>query len=113
MGDWGPLAATRYSVAAAAEPRSAHKLRSLEPDIEPLVRKIERDAARISVFEMITAELRNGLTYRRFLAALFLAGVRNVNPQPPGFDLHCVFVIQAAHQMSLDAAASERLLPLF
>lgn len=96
----------------AEETGPARDLTALEPDVEPLVRKIEA-TPREKCFEMITAELADGLTYRRFLAALFLAGVRNVNPQPPGFDLHCVFVIRAAHQMSLDALPGERLLPLY
>jgi hypothetical protein len=105
---WLRLGPTR----AAEESRTARNLVELEPDVEPLVRKIE-ETPREKCFDMITVELAGGLTYRRFLAALFLAGVRNVNPQPPGFDLHCVFVIHAAHQMSLDALPGERLLPLY
>jgi hypothetical protein len=96
----------------AADRTGPADLVPLEPDLEPLVRRIE-ETPREKCFEMITAELHGGLTYRRFLAALFLAGVRNVNPWPPGFDLHCVFVIHAANQLSLDAAPHERLLPLY
>jgi len=44
---------------------------------------------------------------------LFLVGIRNVNPRPPGFALHCVFVMHSAHQLSLEAPASMRHLPLF
>jgi hypothetical protein len=35
-----------------------------------------------------------------------LAGIRNINPRPPGFALHCVFVIHSAHIISLEAPAS-------
>lgn len=84
----------------------------LHPSIEPIVRLIET-TPREKCFEAVAAELRKGLSYREFLAALFLAGIRNVNPQPPGFKFHCVFVIHACHQASLDASLGDRLLPLF
>jgi hypothetical protein len=82
------------------------------PEIEPLVSLIER-TPREKCAEMAVEQLRNGVSYRQFLGALFLAGIRNVNPRPPGFALHCVFVIHSAHQMSLDAPPDARLLPLF
>ena len=47
------------------------------------------------------------------LGALFLAGIRNVNPRPPGFALHCVFIIHSAHLIGMEAPADSRLLPLF
>ncbi len=34
------------------------------------------------------------LTYQELLAALLLAGVRNINPQPVGFKFHAVLVAQ-------------------
>ena len=84
----------------------------LSPGIEPIVRLIET-TPRGKCFEMIHQQLQRGLPYRQFLAALYLAGIRNVNPQPPGFKFHCVFAIHSAHQMSLDAPVKDRLLPLF
>ena len=85
---------------------------SFGPEIEPLVRTIE-DTPRERCIEVLASRIRSGLSYRQFLAALFLAGIRNVNPQPPGFKLHCVFMLHSAHELSLDAPESERLLPLF
>src|ERR1700730_13441118 len=82
------------------------------PEIEPLVALIER-TPRERCAEMAVEQLRNGVSYRQLLAALFLAGIANVNPGPPGFALHCVFVIYAAHLISLEAPADSRLLPLF
>ena len=84
----------------------------LRPEIEPLVRLIEQ-TPRERCVEEVAKQVKMGLPYRDLLAAMFLAGIRNVNPQPPGFKFHCVFVIHAAHQVSLDIPASERLLPLF
>ena len=80
-------------------------------EIEGLVRLMEQ-TPRARCFEMLAVQLQAGASYRQLLAALFLAGIRNVNPQPPGFKLHCVFVIHSAHQLSLDAPLQERLLPL-
>ncbi|MCY2965120.1 MAG: hypothetical protein NT069_16050, partial [Planctomycetota bacterium] len=105
--DWA-----RLSLAAAAEPALTPEIVRFTPEIEPLVRKIEETPAE-KCFEMAVAELKRGVTYRQFLAAVFLAGIRNVNPQPPGFKFHCVFAIHAAHQLSLDAPVRDRLLPLF
>jgi hypothetical protein len=95
----------------AADARVTPELVRLSPEIEPLVRLIEQ-TPREKCFEMMADQLRRGCSYRQFLGALFLAGIRNVNPQPPGFKFHCVFVIHSAHQLSLDAPAEERLLPL-
>ncbi len=95
----------------AAETEVAPEMVRLNRHIEPLVRKIET-TPREKCFAMIAAELRGGLPYRNFLAALYLAGIRNVSPQPPGFKFHCVFVINAAHELSLDAPVQDRLLPL-
>ncbi len=82
------------------------------PEIEPLVSLIER-TPREKCAEMAVEQLRRGVSYRQLLAALFLAGIRNINPRPPGFALHCVFVIHSAHLMSLEAPPDSRLLPLF
>jgi hypothetical protein len=81
-------------------------------EIEPLVALIER-TPREKCAEMAVEQLRGGVSYRQFLAALFLAGIRNINPRPPGFALHCVFVVHSAHLLSLEAPADSRLLPLF
>ncbi len=80
-------------------------------DIEPLVRLIE-GTPRGDCIEVLAKRLRAGLSHRELLSALFLAGIRNVSPQPPGFKLHCVFVLHSANQLSLDAPYSERPLPL-
>ena len=82
------------------------------PEMEPLISRIE-NTPREKCAEMAVEQLRRGVSYRQMLAALFLAGVRNVNPRPPGFALHCVFVIYSAHLISLEAPADSRLLPLF
>src|SRR6266571_7516199 len=56
------------------------------PEIEPLVSLIET-TPRDKCAEMVVEQLRRGVSYRQLLAALFLAGIRNVNPRPPGFTL--------------------------
>lgn len=81
-------------------------------DLEPLVRAIETVPAG-KALELAVSRLKTGTTPRQLLSAIFLAGIRNVNPQPPGFKLHCVFAVQAAHQLTLDVAPEGRLLPVF
>jgi hypothetical protein len=47
------------------------------------------------------------------LAALLLAGVRNIQPRPVGFKFHAVLVIHSAHLASLASPETDRWLPIF
>ena len=54
------------------------------------------------------------LGYQQFLSALFLAGIRNVQPRPNvGFKFHAVLVVNSARLASLASSDRERWLPLF
>jgi hypothetical protein len=78
-------------------------------DIEPIVQLIE-DTPLDKCVEQLAVRLRRGLSYRQFLSALFLAGLRN------GGDFgyyHCIYMIHSAHQLSLDAPIDERLMAMF
>src|SRR5213593_1986022 len=110
LGDLGFLAQLRPVSAAQAtlEPRMVR----LHPEIEPLVRLLE-DTPRDRVLEEVAARLKRGLTYRELLAALLLAGVRNIQPRPVGFKFHAVLVVNSAHLASLSSPDSERWLPIF
>ena len=57
--------------------------------------------------------VRKGLPYRNVLAALLLAGVRNIQPRPVGFKFHAVLVVNSAHLASLASPDSDRWLPIF
>jgi hypothetical protein len=110
FGDLSFLA--RLPSVSAAEARLEPKLVRLHPEIEPLVRLLE-ETPRERVLEEIAARLRHGLTYRELLAALLMAGVRNIEPRPVGFKFHAVLVINSAHLASLASSESDRWLPLF
>jgi hypothetical protein len=97
---------------SAAEARLEPKLVRLHPEIEPLVRLLE-DTPRERVLEEIAARLHRGLTYRELLAALLMAGVRNIEPRPVGFKFHAVLVINSAHFASLASPDTDRWLPIF
>jgi hypothetical protein len=84
----------------------------LSPDIEPLVRLIE-DTPRIKLLEAVAGQMRHGVGYQELLAAVFLAGVRGIQPRPVGFKFHAVLVINSAHLASLAMPDQERWLPLF
>ena len=99
----------RVSAAEAALDPGAVRL---HPDIEPTVRLLE-DTPRERILEEVAARIRRGLTYRELLAALLLAGVRNINPQPVGFKFHAVLVVNSAHLASLSSADTDRWLPIF
>ncbi|MBX9622176.1 MAG: hypothetical protein K2X82_00010 [Gemmataceae bacterium] len=85
----------------------------LDPEIEPLVRLLE-ETPRDKVLEEVGHRVKNGLPYRDLLAALFLAGIRNVQPRPTvGFKFHAVLVVHSAHLSALSGPDRERWLPLF
>lgn len=81
------------------------------PEIEPVVRWAE-EVDRSRAPEEAIARLKAGLSYRDLLSAVFLAGIRNVQPRPVGFKFHAVLVVNSAHLLGQAAAPDERLLPL-
>lgn len=92
--------------------RSAGGVVQLRPEIEPLVRLIE-DTPRQRLMEEIGGRIRKGLSYREVLAALLLAGIRNVEPRPAvGFKFHAVLVVNSAHLASLASPDADRWLPI-
>lgn len=96
--------------AGAAFPALPEKV-SLASDIEPLVRLIE-ETPRGDLLEKVIGKIRGGTSYQDLLSAVFLAGVRGIQPRPVGFKFHAVLVINSAHLASLAAADKDRWLPL-
>jgi hypothetical protein len=97
---------------SAAESRLDPKAVQFRPEIEPLVRLIE-DTPRGKLLEAVGDHIKGGTTYRDVLAALLLAGVRNIQPRPVGFKFHAVLVVNSAHLASQNASAGDRWLPIF
>ncbi|MCI0356918.1 MAG: twin-arginine translocation signal domain-containing protein [Planctomycetaceae bacterium] len=82
-------------------------------DIEPLVRVIE-ETPRERLLEEVAGRIRKGTTYREVVAALLLAGVRNIQPRPSvGFKFHAVLVVNSAHLASISSPDEHRWLPIF
>lgn len=97
---------------SAAESRIDSKLVTLDSGIEPLVKWLE-DTPREKLLEQAGSRIKKGLSYQQLLTALFLAGVRNVQPRPTvGFKFHAVLMINSAHLASQAAADRERWLPI-
>jgi hypothetical protein len=82
-----------------------------DPVVEPLVRLFE-DTPRERLLEEVAARIAKGLSYREGLAALLLAGIRNVQPRPTvGFKFHTVLVVHSAHLVAQGSPETERWLP--
>ncbi|WP_153555676.1 hypothetical protein [Roseimaritima sediminicola] len=83
-------------------------------DLEPLIRLIEQ-TPRDRVIEEVARRVRDGrVTYRQTVAALLLAGIRNVQPRPSvGFKFHAVLVVNSAHLAALASPDTDRWLPIF
>lgn len=97
----------------AAESQLDPNVVRLDAGIEPVVRLLE-ETPREKLFEVVGQRIKNGLTYREVLAALLLAGVRNIQPRPSvGFKFHAVLVVNSAHLASLASPDEHRWLPIF
>lgn len=111
LGDLNFLKGLRPVSAAEATGDPARV--QLNAEIEPLVRLLE-DTPRERLLEEVAGRLHAGLSYRDLLAALLLAGVRNVQPRPEvGFKFHAVLVVNSAHLASLASPDAHRWLPIF
>lgn len=110
LGDLGFL--SRLPRVSAAETRLDAKFVQFRPEIEPLVRLLE-ETPRERLLEEVAARIKRGTTYREVLAALQLAGVRNIQPRPVGFKFHAVLVVNSAHLASQNSPDSDRWLPIF
>lgn len=89
------------------------KVVRLDPGIEPVVRLLE-ETPREQLLEKVAERIKAGLTYREVLAALQLAGVRNIQPRPSvGFKFHAVLVVNSAHLASTSSPPEHRWLPIF
>lgn len=110
MADWR-FAAQLPSV-SAEEAQLKPEVVRLRSEIEPLVRFLEETPREKLVDETI-ARIKRGVAYQELLAALLLAGVRNVEPRPSvGFKFHAVLVVNSAHLASLASPDRERWLPI-
>jgi hypothetical protein len=111
LGDLGFL--SRLGPVSAAEAALDPKVVRLDPEIEPLVRLLE-ETPRDGLLEEVAARIKKGLSYRDVVAALLLAGVKNVQPRPSvGHKFHAVLVVNSAHLASIASPDSDRWLPIF
>ena len=111
LGEFGFLG--RLRPVSAEEARLDPNIVRFDGDIEPLVRLLE-ETPRENVLSAFADQIRSGTSYQEVLAALLLAGVRNVQPRPSvGFKFHAVLVVNSAHLASLASADSDRWLPIF
>src|SRR5262245_4851607 len=104
LGEWAGL--LPISPATAREVQVSPELVGFGPDIEPLVKLIE-ETPRDKCVAMMVEQLKSGLPYRNFLAALYLTNIRT------GEVDHPLAVLHSANQLSLDLPVQERLLPIF
>ena len=110
LGDLGFL--SQLPPVSAAEAKLEPRMVRLHSEIEPLVRLLE-NTPRERVLEEVASKIKRGTTYREVLAALLLAGVRNIQPRPVGFKFHAVLVVNSAHLASLSSSDADRWLPIF
>ena len=110
-GQFGFL--NRLPRVSAAEAQMNPGLVRFDNGIEPLVQVIET-TSRADLIEVMARKIQQGTSYQEVLAALLLAGVRNVQPRPSvGFKFHAVLVVNSCHLASLAGPDEDRWLPIF
>jgi hypothetical protein len=112
LSDWATL--LPISPATADEATVTPDLVRFDADIEPIVKLIEQTPQEACIAAMVE-QLRKGLPYRHFLAALYLAAIRASRWHGSGlhgYD-HNAYVVHSAYQLALDLPAGEQLLPAF
>ena len=110
LGDLAFLA--KVQPVSAEEAKLPPRTVWLDPSIEPTVRLLE-NTPRERLLEEVAAKIRKGLSYREVLAALLLAGVKNVEPRPSvGHKFHTVLVVNSAHLASISSPPEHRWLPI-
>lgn len=98
---------------SAEEARPDPKIVRFLPEIEPLVKLVE-ETPREKLLEEVAGKIKTGTSYREVVAALLLAGIRNVQPRPSvGFKFHAVLVVNSAHLASMSSPDEQRWLPIF
>ncbi|WP_010585352.1 hypothetical protein [Schlesneria paludicola] len=100
------------SMARAEDLQVTPSVVRFRPEMEDVASWIEQ-TPREQILQKAVERLKAGMGYRQLVGGLFLAGIRNIKPRPVGFKFHAVMVINSAHQLSLDAAQPDRLLPFF
>ena len=104
---------SQLPLVSAQEVKPDPKVVQLQSEIEPVVRLLE-DTPRNRLLEEVAARVKSGLTYQEVVAALLLAGVRNVQPRPSvGHKFHAVLVVNSAHLASISSPDEHRWLPIF
>jgi hypothetical protein len=111
LGDLSFL--SKLNPVSAGEAKLESKTVRLRPEIEPLVHLIEK-TPRDQLLEEVADKIHRGTSYQEVLAALLLAGVKNVEPRPSvGFKFHTVLVVNSAHLASVASPPEHRWLPVF
>ena len=97
---------------SAQEAQSKNLSVKFATDIEPLVQLLET-TPREDVIGVCIKKIHTGLNYQDLLAAIQLAGIRNVQPRPSvGFKFHSVLVVNSAHLASIASPDEHRWLPI-
>ncbi|WP_035615478.1 hypothetical protein [Haloferula sp. BvORR071] len=112
LGAGGLEFLSRLPMVSAQEAKVDPTMVRFLPEIEPLVRLLE-DTSRERLLEEVGQKIRGGTTHREILAALLLAGIRNIQPRPVGFKFHAVLVVNSANLASQNSPSGDRWLPLF
>lgn len=97
----------------AVPPQNKARATARPSRVEPLIRLLE-ETPRDQVVEAVAGKIRDGAGYPDVLAALLLAGVREVQPRPTvGYKFHTVLAVISYHLIGNRLSGRDRWLPVF
>ncbi len=112
LGDLAFLSRLRPVSAAEAQSPATTSCRCIPTSSRSC--ELLEDTPREKLLEVVAGRIHEGLNYRDLVAALQLAGVRNIQPRPHvGFKFHAVLVVNSAHIASVASPDEHRWLPIF
>jgi hypothetical protein len=111
MGHRSLAASDRRAGAPLSENKRDATVRASQ--VEPLIRLLE-ETPRDQVLEAVGEKILEGAGYLDVLAALLLAGVREVQPRPTvGYKFHTVLAVISYHLIGNGLSERDRWLPVF
>ncbi len=72
------------------------------------LRRVERG----DLLDLVARRASDGATAADFMGAALVAGAKDIQPDPVGFDLHTVMMVASNHRLGADASSAERWLPV-
>ena len=99
------LGATTAGLIGGSHARAASAFLQTPADLEQFAERVRKEPA-ANTLPFVAEQIKQGASWQELLAAVFLAGARDIRPRPHGI-LHTVMMVESTFQLA-DAATTPR-----